>query len=401
MSKHDEIDVIVEVEKFNPFHDSRGRFSDKHGFASYSANPNTRAGAMAIARSAAAGHGATANVHRESYGENIRQNANWIGRGKQMNSRWQGSTTLRSRVEPLGGLQGASATGASWQHQNQAQGRTTSGGKNPKTQPQQTQPQQPQQPQQPTAAKPATPKQTQAKPAQQPQQPKQAPQKPAQQPTTQKPANDRKPVDGKDISSTFRYDPRKGGDPIDQVADQQGFKGKPTVVKDRAEFSAAVKASGVMCYRTINGGRDTVTGKHKTGADFADDLKNSDTFSHNGTGGKVYGAGIYIAATKDPVKGTAPSRSATNSAKTDSQAYGHTSPKTVGMTLAANAKIGDYYKERLAFGNLSASQKAKYGNDFAAYAASKGYDGLKAKDAGWGCDYITVYNRSKLIVFDD
>ena len=60
MSKYDTIEVvekgvdeIVEVEKFNPFHDAAGRFSNKNGFSSYSAHPNTKAGAMAISRSAA------------------------------------------------------------------------------------------------------------------------------------------------------------------------------------------------------------------------------------------------------------------------------------------------------------------------------------------------------------
>ena len=372
------IDEIVEVEKFNPFHDSRGRFSNKNGFASYSANPNTRAGAMAIARSAAAGHGSTANVHRESFGENIRQNANWIGHGKQQSPRYQGAATLR-RLETQytsGGLDAASATGGSWQYQNQQQGRTTKPGKQPAKQPQQ---------------KPAA--------QQQPQQQQPSAQKqPQQQP--QKPKSDRQPVDGKDISNTFKYDPSAKGEPLDQVADQQGYKGKPTLIKDRTEFSAAVKASGFMAYRTLGDGTDVVTGKRKTGDQFADDLKNSDSFSHNGTGGKVYGGGIYMAATSNPTKGTAPSRSDTNAAKRDSQCYGSGSTKTVGLTLDASAKIGDYDTVRTEFRNLRASQRLKYGGDMAAYAASKGYDALKATNAGCGCDYVMVYNRTKLVIFD-
>lgn len=35
----------VEFRKFNPFHDSLGRFASAHGFKTYSANPKTRAGA--------------------------------------------------------------------------------------------------------------------------------------------------------------------------------------------------------------------------------------------------------------------------------------------------------------------------------------------------------------------
>lgn len=381
------IDEIVEVEKFNPFHDSRGRFSNKNGFASYSANPNTKAGAMAIARSAAAGHGRTANVHPQSYGENITQNANWLGQGKP-GTRYHGrqstgNATLR-RMEAAysggGALHAASATGGSWQHQNQQQGRTTQPGKQPAKQPQQK----------PAQQKPAAPKQPQQKPAQQPQT--------KQQP--QKPKTDRQPVDGKDISKTFKYDPNAKGSALDQVTEQQGFKGKPTLVKDRTEFSAAVKASGIMAYRTVNSGKDVVTGKTKSADDFVNDMKNADTISHNGSGGQVYGGGIYIAATSNATKGRAPSRSDTDAAKRDSKCYGGSSSKTMGMTLAANAKIGDFNTIQSEFSSLTRSQRQKYGGDMAAYAASKGYDALKAVNAGWQCDYIMVYNRSKLVIFD-
>lgn len=69
------------IQKFNPFHDAKGRFSNSNGFASYSANPKTKAGAMAIDRSAKAGHVDTMNVHRESQGENIGQNHRWLQGG--------------------------------------------------------------------------------------------------------------------------------------------------------------------------------------------------------------------------------------------------------------------------------------------------------------------------------
>ena len=61
-NKH--IDIIEHVQKFNPFHDAKGRFSSSKGFKTYSANPKTKAGQMAINRSASAGHGTTLNVHR-------------------------------------------------------------------------------------------------------------------------------------------------------------------------------------------------------------------------------------------------------------------------------------------------------------------------------------------------
>lgn len=67
-----------EVMKFNPFHDRLGRFSNKFGFSSYSANPKMRAAQPSIIRSAQFGHGRTLNVHRESKGENIGQNYLWL-----------------------------------------------------------------------------------------------------------------------------------------------------------------------------------------------------------------------------------------------------------------------------------------------------------------------------------
>lgn len=74
----DKYDRIDHVAKFNPFHDAKGKFASSKGMKSYSANPHTKAGQMAIARSTAAGYGGVMNVHRESKGENIVQNHRYI-----------------------------------------------------------------------------------------------------------------------------------------------------------------------------------------------------------------------------------------------------------------------------------------------------------------------------------
>lgn len=63
------LEVLENVEKFNPYHDRLGRFATKGGFMNsaytgdpdkqartFSANPNTKAGAMAIARESALSH---------------------------------------------------------------------------------------------------------------------------------------------------------------------------------------------------------------------------------------------------------------------------------------------------------------------------------------------------------
>lgn len=70
------------VKKFNPFHDALGRFASSGNFSSYSANPKTKAGRMAIERSYKAGHTKTFNRHKESKGENVLQNYQWMTTGK-------------------------------------------------------------------------------------------------------------------------------------------------------------------------------------------------------------------------------------------------------------------------------------------------------------------------------
>ena len=90
-----------EILKFNPFHDARGRFASSNSFASYSANPKTKAGAMAISRSAQAGHGYTFNSHKESQGENINQNYQWLNGGpgaKQLAA--QGQLASQQQKQP-------------------------------------------------------------------------------------------------------------------------------------------------------------------------------------------------------------------------------------------------------------------------------------------------------------
>lgn len=383
-----DIDEIEEVKKFNPFHDAAGKFASSNGFKSYSANPNTRAGAMAIARSAAAGHGKTLNVHRQSYGENIRQNANWLGQGKQVKPGQKGNATLRSRVEPAAGLGGASATGASWQAQNAAQGRVTSAPKNPPT------PKQQQASQQANPASGYTVSSSRqgyklqgATISHQGSNPKSV------QGTKHTIAN------GKDISGTVHVKSGSGSNSaINQVADAQGFRGKPKVVSKK-EFDSACKQTGIVMYRTVNHGTDVVTGKQVQSKHFADLTMKGDgsSFSLNGSGGQIYGGGMYATMSKG-TPGTIPNG---KRALGESQAYGRSGATTMSMTLDPTAKIGDFSALRREFANEPYSTQQKFGNDIGAYACAKGYDGLRAKNAGYSCDYVTVFNRTKLIICED
>lgn len=409
MSRYDtlhELDQIVEVEKFNPFHDSRGRFSNSHGFKSYSANPNTRAGAMAISRSAAAGHGNTMNVHRESYGENIRQNANWIGRGKQQTPHQQASGTLRYRIEPANGLGGASRAGAIWQQQNAQQGRTTKPGK------QQAQQQQDQQ-------QPA--KQPTKQPAKQPQQQDQQTDtkslndnvkdvylsqgdKLAIQPrnragnntTTRKIADDhyQDRVDGKDISATVDLSKSSSSKaPIDQMADLQGWNKAPTVTNDIETFQKAVKQSGRIMARSVD---DSYTGQSADSI-CKDHMANADA-PLGGYGGKLYGSGTYEVCTtigtstgKDMAKKIAAGQDHSFCyADTQMLSTVHPSAKIATPTQAKQMESQ--------FNRMTYSERARYGNDRGAYIASKGFDGAQWHDRE-ADSYVTMYNKSAMIYF--
>ena len=346
----------AEIRKFNPFHDARGRFSNKTGFATYSANPKTKAGALAIQRSNAGGHGRTLNVHAQSKGESITQNANWLATGQ------------KPKVP-------AAVSRARYQQRKLKQ-------------------QQAQQGQQ-TAQKPAA--QTAQKPAQ-----AAKPAAPTQKPQTQTAPKTGHPMaQGKDISKTFRPDPNSSMRTFDQVAKQQGFDKKPRVVQ-KAEFDAAVKASGVVAYRTWTGGRDAVSGKQKSADDFKQMLMQDDSIQAAGNGMRLYGGGTYVATNRGAKPGTAPSPQAAQNALRGSQAYGRgRASATASITLDPSAKVADYSKIHSAFRKLSSAERSRYGGDEGAYAAAKGYDAMRARGAGGSSDYMTIFNRTKLIILND
>ena len=421
VEKH--VDEIEVVEKFNPFHDARGRFSNKNGFASYSANPNTKAGAMAIARSAAAGHGKTKNVHRESYGEDVRQNANWLGHHNQgVGPRQTGSGTLRQRVEPTTGLAGASAHGYTWAVQNRMNNRTT-GRNQPKNQQQQAQ----QKPQKPAPAKQTQTQQPQQKPAQQAQQSQQAanstqsldnrvknvalrqgdklaitPRDYNGHPTSTKKAADnnfQSRVDGKDISKTADLSKVKSSyngsfkDPIDKMAELQGWNKAPTVTDNLETFQKAAKQSGTLLIRSVN--QNYGTGQ--SAADVCKSTMSDGNAPLGGSGGKVYGSGMYmVGASTSGATGRALGQKIAKS-QDHSYCYGstqmmatvHPSSKIATPTQARNLKTQ--------WQNLSHSDQKRFEFDMGSFIASKGFDGAQWHDRS--DPYITMYNKSALIFY--
>lgn len=424
MDKEKDIDVILEVsksdtvQKFNPFHDARGRFSSSSGFKTYSANPNTKAGAMAIARSAAAGYGKTPNVHRQSGGNNIQQITNWLGQGKQSNPRQRGYTTLRQRIEPVSGLAGAAATGAAWQAQNQKIGYTTTGGKRKVTQtPKQT------------ASKPSTPTQRpaaqQTTPMNSAKQPSfgsktaqqkalgvdnvkltsreqlgiQPRNKTGQVVNTTKVAKDhyQEHVVGKDISSKVDVSKIKGNkDPIDKIAEAQGWNKGSTVTNDLETFQKASVKSGYMFIRSVH--NDYRTGK--TGLQVCKETMTNGNSPLGGSGNQYYGSGLYTVGVNLKAKGTRPSTYMYNSQE---HSYGY-GDKQMIATVHPSAKIATPQQAgqlKSHFYNMSSSEKAKFGNDYGAYIASKGYDGARWHDDSTNSSspYITMYNKSAMIFY--
>lgn len=353
------------VEKFNPFHDSRGRFSNKHGFKTYSANPKTKAGANAINRSAAAGHGRTLNVHRESKGESIQQNANWLATGQ------------KPRVP-------AAVSRARYQQRKQKQ-----------QQQQQTSNQN-------TDQKPQN-KPTDAQKPKTDQQHPQKDQKPTGGVSDGKAAH---AVDGQDLSGKFSFNDSSTDYSIEQVIKAQGFDGKPTVTTDIVDFTSACKASNFIAKRGV-GASD-----QKTMDAYDDALKNGD-FYVKCSGGSVHGYGMYAASV---AANGSNSRKGIQDAEWTAKSYasGSTAQKIYTMTLDRSAKVGDESTLRAQMRSdtqfqkvcRSSKMRSSYTQDVGVYAAYKGYDAYiagkgRGSSTGNYSDYTVILNRSKVIIYDD
>lgn len=370
------VEENVEIDKFNPFHDSLGRFSSSHGMKTYSANPKTKAGQMAIGRSAAAGYGYTMNVHRESKGENIKQNQNWIVNGKKPKVPAAQSAKLQQYAQ--NGTRSKVTTGqqqnkpaakkpAAQQQTNQTQQSTQTGGLA-----------------QSVANVTVTSKQALAL------QPRNLSKKVV---STKKVANDHDQdlVAGKDVSKSFKVDNNSTKSPIDQIAEAQGWNKAPTVTNDRDLFNKAAIQSGRVMMRTVNGYGG------KTGDQVCNETMTKGDTPLGGSGGKVYGSGMYLVDTS--LKGSGNLAKSVAAGQYESGMYGKTQ---MMATVHPNAKIATPSQAaKLAneFHKLSSADKARFGYDQNTYIASKGYDGAKWHSDSDPQAYTTVFNKSALIFF--
>lgn len=394
------IDELEHIEKFNPFHDSRGRFSSSQGMKSYSANPKTKAGQMAIQRSTAAGYGAVFNVHRESKGENLRQNDNWIRTGVKPNK----SQLARAQANAPKTVQQMQRNA----HTNRVKGTMGATDKSPAKHPartnttkpnQQNQQQQANQPKQQQNQTASTALASQVSDVQLASSHKLAivPRNRAGQPiNAQKICNDHDQahVKGQDISKSFDASKVKGTSAaIDKVSAAQGWNKQPTVTNDLDVFQKAAVKHGQIYIRTVK--PNSHTGESED--DICKKTMTDPNSSLNGTGMQAFGGGLYtvgsaIGNTRGPALGRKIAAS-----QYESAGYG---TKQMMSTLSPNAKVASPTKARSLnneFSSLSMSQRRKFGNDIGAYIASKGYDA-----AQWHTDntpYVTIYNKSALIFY--
>ena len=304
-----------------------------------------RAAQPSIIRSAVFGHGRTLNVHRESKGENIAQNYDWM----------QGKPT---------GTPAAQRTS-----------RTTS------NQPQQQQP-----------AK---------QPAQKPQAPQKAPVQttPNTNVAAGKAAN---AVNGKDLAGKFQFDNNSTDYSIEQVIKAQGFDGKPTLTDDLVEFSAACKASNFIAKRGI-GASDQATMNAYDQA-----LKTGD-FYVKCTGGSVHGYGMYAASLEANSRNAnsklqhAESTAQMYANGSVTKIYTMTLDKSA--KIGKESDLIQQMNNDMEFKKVCNASKLNnwYTQDVGVYAAYKGYDAYIAGSgrSNWGSDYTVILNRSKVILYDD
>lgn len=398
------IDIIEHVEKFNPFHDSRGRFSNSRGYASYSANPKTKAGQMAIDRSTRAGYGAVMNVHRESKGENIRQNDNWVKSGQKPTpsqlSRAQANapkTVSQARqnahTNRVKGTMGATET-ATARHQPR-----------PKKQPQQAQNQQTQ-----AQQNQAQQVQTSAKAVRVTQKMNSGVTMDVDFDTTNvagaRNKEFRGTAHGKDLTKTFdatkmtATDSYRGSDRFtDKVADMQGFN-SPMKRVSQAEWDQLAKANGDVFQREVDA--SYVNGRKVTAKGMKAAYSEENDMKMNGTGGRAFGDGIYAASAameaynsggrfKDHLDPGAQAN-----CRADIRGYGD--GKTVlKMAWLSKPRIANENKVKAEFNRLSQAEQAKYGYHLNTYVCAKGYDAMRT----CGRRYMVVFNRSKVAVLDD
>ena len=322
------------------------------GFKTYSANPKMKVAQPSILRSHQAGHGRVLNHHRESKGESITQNANWLATGQKPAVP---AAVSRQRYQQRKLRQ---------QQQNQQQ----------QQQKPQTQSQKPQAQSQSQSSGVSSGKATNA-------------------------------VNGKDLAGKFKFDKHNPDYAIEQVIKAQGFDGKPTLTSDKAAFASACKASNFIAKRGVGA-------TNQQTLDAYDQALKTGDFYVKCSGGSVHGYGMYAASVAANGKNA---RYGISSAENTAKIYagGNSAQKIYTMTLDKSAKVGKEWdlanqmRGDTEFQNVcrKSGMNNSYTKDVGVYAAYKGYDAYIANSGrttsdGSDSDYTVILNRSKVIIYD-
>lgn len=315
-----------------------------------------------ILRAHQAGHGRVLNHHRESKGESITQNANWLATGQKPKVP---AAVSRQRYQQRK-LQ---------QQQQQAAAQNA-------------------------AQKPA-PKPTA------PQKPKTPPPQPQPKPSTSISAGQAaNAVNGKDLAGNFKFKRNSTDYAIEQVIKAQGFDGKPTLTSDKKAFSDACSASNFIAKRGVG------ASNQRTLDAYDQALKTGD-FYVKCSGGSAHGYGMYAASVAANGKQASNGIRHAEGVAGSYASYGGTAKKVYTMTLDKSAKIGDestlsrQMKTDTEFLNVcrKSGMRSTYTQDVGVYAAYKGYDayisgsGRMTSDGSYS-DYTVILNRSKVIIYD-
>lgn len=326
----------------------------------YSANPKMKVAQPSIMRSNQAGHGRVLNVHRESKGESIAQNANWL-------------TTGQKPAVPAAVSRQRYQQRKVQQQQQQAAGQNTA--------------------QQPAQKPPAAQKPTQ-------------PQTPQTQGTGVSSGKAANAVNGQDLSGKFQFSSSSTDYAIEQVIKAQGFNGKPTLTSDMAAFSQACQASNFIAKRGVGASNQRTL-------DAYDQALKTGEFYVKCSGGSVHGYGMYCASLK---ANGSNAKSGISHAESTAQSYaswGNKAQKVYTMTLDKSAKVGTESTLKRQMSRDTEFQKAcnnsgmnnRYTYDVGVYAAYKGYDAYisgsrrNSADSSYS-DYTVILNRSKVIIYD-
>lgn len=409
------LDDGKDVKKFNPFHDEGGRFSNHNGFASFSANPYTKAGQMAIQRAAgkifnsAAGvlvgskppsssgavpisyktngftsGGIVMNVHANSKGHNISENVAYL-RGKRI-------LIVGNQLQPIGGTAAANKLARAAMNEplppKGAPKPATQTQAKPKPQAQNQQNQNNQQQQQNQNGQ----QNQQAPSQQQNQQQRQVgqPYKNAQGQVEVQTASGHTYYQGQDrLVEVINNSPLKNGYSYQQlqnyyneVCDLQGFHNKPELVQDQQAFKQATTDSGYIGYRSKNA--DT----------YLDSFAKDQTYTEGGYGGRSHDEGTYIVTNNGPQAGVEPSQYVKQICSQESAYYG---THQVKMTFQKGMKTITEDTARREFNKLTSAQRQALGNDLGIFCAAKGYDAMVYHVSN-SKDYFMLHNRSKAVV---